>query len=283
MRYYSTPQVTSNTAVGTAALLNNTEGSFNTTSGRNALFSNTSGSNNTANGYTALQNNTGTNNTAIGFEALEANTTGSYNTANGVSALASNTTGVNNVAIGTFALENNTTGNANIALGNRAGTALTGGSNICIGADVHGAADVDDTTWIGNVYASVATARQVYVDLSGKIGTLSSSRRYKEEIKPMSDASEGLFALRPVTFRYKTQVDATRALSFGLIAEDVAEISPELITRDENGNPQTVRYEAINAMLLNEFLKEHRKNEEQQKQINVLTAQLKNRQRKSKK
>ena len=122
---------------------------------------------------------------------------------------------------------------------------------------------MDDTTWIDNVYDSVATARQVYVDLGGKIGTLSSSRRYKEEIQPMSNASEALFALNPVTFRYRKQIDPTHALSFGLIAEEVAEINSALITRDEAGKPETVRYDAINAMLLNEFLKEHRKGEEQ--------------------
>jgi Chaperone of endosialidase len=122
---------------------------------------------------------------------------------------------------------------------------------------------VDDTTWISNVYDSVATARQVYVDLDNKIGTLSSSRRYKEEIQPMSNTSEALFALKPVTFRYKKQIDPRQVLAFGLIAEEVAEISPALITHDKDGKPETVRYEAINAMLLNEFLKEHRRGEEQ--------------------
>jgi hypothetical protein len=126
---------------------------------------------------------------------------------------------------------------------------------------------VDDTTWISNVYASVATARQVYVDLDNKIGTLSSSRRYKEEIQPMSNTSEALFALKPVTFRYKKQIDPRQVLAFGLIAEEVAEISPALITRDKAGKPETVRYEAINAMLLNEFLKEHRRGEEQDRKI----------------
>jgi hypothetical protein len=134
----------------------------------------------------------------------------------------------------------------------------------------------------------VAIARLVYINSNNKIGTLSSSRRYKEEIKPMDKASETIFALRPVSFRYKKEVDAARALSFGLIAEEVAKTSPDLITRDEEGTPQTVRYEAINAMLLNEFLKEHRKNQEQecklqeqegmiarqQKQIDALSAAL---------
>jgi Chaperone of endosialidase len=140
---------------------------------------------------------------------------------------------------------------------------------------------VSDTTWIRNVYSSVATARQVYVNSDNKMGTLSSSRRYKEDVKPMDTASETLFALKPVTFRYKKEIDRSRALSFGLIAEEVAHISPDLITRDEEGQPQTVRYEAINAMLLNEFLKEHKRVQDlqataarQQKQIEALTAVL---------
>jgi hypothetical protein len=174
-------------------------------------------------------------------------------------------------------------------LGFNAGSNLTTGSgNVCIGNGVLGLAGESNITRIRNIYASVASGRAVYINSDNKIGTLSSSHRYKEEIKPMDKASETLFALKPVTFRYKKEVDAARALSFGLIAEDVAEISPELITRDEQGNPQTVRYDAINAMLLNEFLKAHRKiqeleasnvqqqrnSAEQQKQIEALTAGL---------
>jgi hypothetical protein len=176
-----------------------------------------------------------------------------------------------------------------------AGYHLTSGSgNVCIGQGVFGDAGESNTTRIANVYDSVAFGRAVYVNSGNKIGTLSSSRRYKEEIKPMDKTSETVFALKPVTFRYKKEVDPARALSFGLIAEDVAEISPELITRDEKGNPQTVRYEAVNAMLLNEFLKEHHTVQElqgrigdqekcfeskladQQKQIEALTAGLQN-------
>jgi len=175
----------------------------------------------------------------------------------------------------------NITGGGNIAIGYSAGFNITGSGNICIGAV--GVPDVDDTTWIDNVYDSVATARQVYVDLGGKIGTLSSSRRYKEEIQPMSNASEALFSLKPVTFRYRKQIDPTQALSFGLIAEEVAEINSALITRDKTGKPATVRYEAINAMLLNEFLKEHRKGveqdckiQEQETTIAVLRSEIRN-------
>jgi hypothetical protein len=147
-------------------------------------------------------------------------------------------------------------------LGTSAGFHVTGSGNVCIGWGVQGEAGVSNTTWIRNVYASTATARPVYVNSDNKIGTLSSSRRYKEEIKPMDRSSEALFALKPVSFRYKRELDPSRALSFGLIAEEVAEISPELITRDEEGKPQTVRYEAVNAMLLNEFLKEHKRVQE---------------------
>jgi trimeric autotransporter adhesin len=188
------------------------------------------------------------------------NATGGFNAANGAVALYSNTTGNFNTATGTGALFNNTTGSNNVALGATAGIALTTGSNnVCIGAGVNGVAGESNTTRIRNIYTTVANGRAVYVNADNKIGTLSSSRRFKEDIQPMDCSSETLFALKPVTFRYKKDADPSQALSFGLIAEDVAQVSPELITRDEQGKPQTVRYEAVNAMLLNEFLKEHRK------------------------
>src|SRR4029079_19106207 len=170
-------------------------------------------------------------------------------------------------------------------IGHYAGHDVTGEGNVCIGANVFGAAGVDNTTWIRNVYDSVATARAVYVNSNNKIGTLASSRRYKTEIRPMAKTSEAIFSLRPVSFRYKKEVDPTSLLSFGLIAEEVAEVDPDLVTPDRDGKPETVRYEAVNAMLLNEFLKEHAKLEqlrkdfeskvtEQQKQIEALTAGL---------
>ena len=266
-----------NTATGSVALNNNTMGSSNTADGVWALQNNTTGNGNTGTGVSALsQNLTGNDNTANGYAALYWNTTGRFNTSTGGFALYNNTTGGANVAIGLDALYSNTnssnntavgvnalvssTGSNNVGLGFNAGHNLTAGNgNICIGAAILGVAGESNTTRIKNVYSSVASARAVYVNSDNKIGTLSSSRRYKEEIKPMDKASETLFALKPVTFRYKKEVDVERALSFGLIAEDVAEVSPQLITRDEKGNPQTVRYEAVNAMLLNEFLKEHRK------------------------
>jgi trimeric autotransporter adhesin len=271
-----------NTATGASALQNNTRGNYNTADGSGALALNTSGSENTAIGLYALFNNTnGTNNTATGASALINNRTGDENTALGSFALYDNRAGNGNTAIGDGALYRNT-GSGNVALGVDAGTNLTNGSNnVCIGEGVPGVAGENNTTRIGNVYTSVASGRAVYVNSDNKIGTLSSSRRYKEEIKAMDKASERLFELKPVTFRYKKEVDPERALSFGLIAEDVVEVSAELITRDEKGNPQTVRYEAVNAMLLNEFLKEHKTVQDQgatiarqQKQIEALTAGL---------
>ena len=256
-----------NTGVGAGTLVLN-NGEANTAVGAAALLLNTTGDSNTANGTFALFNNTeGRRNNAFGSYALGNHETGDHNNAFGSEALSSDISGAGNNAFGDDALRDNT-GNSNTAIGDRAGLDLTTGSfNVCIGAGAHGVAGVSNTTWISNVYSSVATARQVYVDSDNKIGTLSSSRRYKDEIKPMDNASEALFALKPVTFRYKKHIDPMQALSFGLIAEEVAKINPELITRGKDDKPETVRYEAVNAMLLNEFLKEHRKIEEQQAAI----------------
>jgi hypothetical protein len=231
-----------------------------------------------ANGAFALQSNTtGNSNVANGDHALYSNTDGSANVANGGGALFFNTTGFYNVANGGGALQNNTTGGFNTALGSTAGLNLTTGSgNVCIGDNAPGVAGASNTTWISNVFASVASGRAVYVNSDNKIGTLSSSRRYKEEVKPMGQASETLFGLKPVTFRYKKEVDRSQALSFGLIAEEVAEISPDLITRDKEGKPETVRYEAVNAMLLNEFLKEHDAFVEEQRKVEKLEATVAN-------
>jgi hypothetical protein len=264
-----------NTATGVLALTDNMDASFNTATGVQALSSNTTGSNNTASGYQALNFNTnGALNTATGVQALNDNINGNFNTATGYGALFHNIQGGTNTATGVQALSSNTAGSNNTASGYQAGFNITGNRNVCIGAGVSGAAGVDDTTWIRNVYASVASGRAVYVNSDNKIGTLSSSVRYKEEIKPMDKASETLFALKPVTFRYKKAVDPSQALSFGLIAEEVAQVNPALITRDEQGKPQTVRYEMVNAMLLNEFLKARRQIDAQQKQIDALIAGL---------
>jgi len=261
----STGAGTENTALGSVALLNNSSGKQNTAVGSQALFSNTTGGRNTASGPRALYSNTdGERNTAIGYSALEINSTGYSNT-----------------AVGHHALGANVVGLFNTALGNEAGSAITGAGNVCIGSVITGQAGVNNTTWIRNAYTGMATGRAVYADSDNKIGTLSSSRRYKENIKPMDKASETLFALKPVIFRYKKQIDVSQVPCFGLIAEEVADVSPDLITRDEQGKPQTVRYDAVNAMLLNEFLKEHRKNEEQgatiarlEKQLETVTATL---------
>ena len=262
-----------NTAIGAGALLSNTTGVKNTSDGTFALFSNTTGNSNTASGVAALFNNsTGFNNTAVGYNALLSNTTAGDNTAIGITVLFSNTTGEFNTAIGSQALRDNVTGDSNTAIGDSAGFNITGSGNVCIGAGVNGFAGEDNITRIRNVYESVATERAVYVTSDNRIGTLSSSGRYKEQIKPMEKASEAIHELRPVSFRYKKEIDPTRSLSFGLIAEEVARVSLDLVTPDREGKPETVRYEAVNAMLLNEFLKDHRKVQEQANTI----AELKN-------
>jgi len=268
-----------NSATGGYSLAHNTDASYNTANGYGALYKNTIGQNNTANGFAALYNNTsGLNNTATGYQALLNNTEGGNNVADGDGALYTNTTGIGNTAIGAGALGNSFVDN-NTAIGFLAGLNITGIGNVCIGHEVEGDAGVDNTTWIRNVYDSVASGRAVYVNSDNKIGTLASSRRYKDEIKPMAKASEAILSLRPVSFRYKKEVDSTRCLSFGLIAEEVAQVDPDLVTPGRDGKPETVRYEAINAMLLNEFLKEHRKVEElktaQEKQQAMIAQQPK--------
>ncbi len=261
-----------NTATGLRALTSDTNGGFNTATGVYSLANNISGSDNTANGYAALYRNTASYDTAVGFGALYHNTTGTLNTANGFQALSNNTTGFSNTANGGGALLNNTTGNNNTALGVGAGASVTTASNvICIGA---GGSNVSDSCFIGNIFnATASSGTAVLINSSGQLGTISSSRRFKKEIKPMDSASEAVLAFRPVTFHYKS--DASGTPQFGLIAEEVAEVNPDLVVRDETGEIYTVRYDAVNAMLLNEFLKEHRKMQEQQKQIDALTAQLK--------
>jgi Chaperone of endosialidase len=284
----------SNTANGLQALLHNTTGSLNTATGTNALLSNTTGSNNLANGANALQNNTtGINNMATGASALSANTTGFFNMANGSNAMAHNTTGSFNVAEGLNSLFFNTTGNSNIALGVSAGINLTTGSNnIDIGGlGVAGEANTIRVGRVGTQQATfvagisgktVAGGVGVIIDSTGHLGTIVSSARFKDEIKPMDKASEAILALKPVTFRYKHELDPEGIQQFGLVAEEVEKVNPDLVARDDQGKIYTVRYEAVNAMLLNEFLKEHRKVQEleatateQQQAIKALTAGLK--------
>jgi hypothetical protein len=261
-------------------------GPDNTATGVGALHNNTTGSNNTATGYQALYNNTtGSENVADGSFALTTNTTGLGNIAIGDSALFANTTATANVAIGGNALINNSTGNGNTAVGNNAGSNLTTGrNNIDIGFEVTGDPNEDNTIRIGNGQSAtfiagisgaiVPSGVTVIVGTDGHLGTTVSSRQFKDAIKPMDKSSEAILKLKPVTFRYKANLDPEGVPQFGLVAEDVAKVSPELVARDTKGKPFTVRYEAVNAMLLNEFLKAHRKIEDQQKHIDALEAQL---------
>jgi uncharacterized coiled-coil protein SlyX len=273
-----------NTATGAAALLFNTTGANNTATGVGALVHNGTGSHNTANGAFALFANTmGSFNTAVGDNALFSNTIGTENTAHGTFALSANTEGSFNTAIGLGALNMNTTGASNTALGNGAGLSITGDGNVCIGALVIGAAGLNDTTWIRNINTTSqgfisGTNNYVTVRMSdGRLGFSSagftaavSSRRYKEDIKPMDKASEALLALKPVTFRLKGELDPSHRPQWGLIAEEVEKVNPDLVDRNNKGEVESVRYDMVNAMLLNEFLKEHRKVEEQQAMIGRL-------------
>jgi len=265
-----------NTAVGWFSLFSNTDGSFNTAVGAGTLLFNVGdqtsgeGTQNTAVGTAALLNNTtGVNNTATGTAALSNNTSGNHNTASGNRALLLNTTGSSNIALGRDALSSNTSGNFNIAIGAGAGSQITTAFNcIAIG---HQGADVNQSCFIGNIRNAVVApdAMPVLIDSAGKLGTTNgSSRRFKTHINPMDEASESILALKPVTFRYRS--DKTNTPQFGLIAEEVVDVNPELTVRDKSGELLTVRYDAVNAMLLNEFLKEHRKVKQQEATITNL-------------
>ena len=257
-----------NTATGYQALLSNTSGAGNTAYGLQTLLNNSTGNFNTATGGFALQSNTtGDINVATGQQALYNNMTGNENVAVGASALFNNTAGNDNIAIGFGALLNNT-GSGNVAVGTLAGANLTtGNSNIVIGNLLGGVAGEANTMRIGlsqfrtfisgirGVTTGNANAIPVMIDSDGQLGTMSSSRRFKHEIKPMDTASQAILSLKPVTFHYKS--DNTNTPQFGLIAEEVAEVNPDLVVRDQEGEIYTVRYDAVNAMLLNEFLKEH--------------------------
>jgi trimeric autotransporter adhesin len=288
---YSNTTGTYNTAIGFQALLSNTTGSDNTATGTSALGSNTVGYVNTANGFEALGNNTtGAENTGVGHHALFANTTGDQNTANGINALVANTTGsantangVNslywntigreNTAVGTWALfSNGGSSSGNVALGFNAGSQLNNGShNVYIGAGITGNAFENNACYIASIFGQTAVSGiPVLISANNRLGTATSSKRFKEEIRPMDHASEALLALKPVTFRYKKEIDPQGIPQFGLIAEEVEKVNPKLVVRDKEGKVNTVRYEAVNAMLLNEFLKEHKTVEEQQGTINAL-------------
>ena len=274
-----------NTATGAAALLFNTTGTDNTANGAAALEFNDTGSFNTANGAFALfSNSNGGDNTATGVGTLSSNIEGNFNTADGAGALALNTTGDDNTAIGTSTLRSNTDGDHNTAIGSGALSDATGMQNtalgvgagsgvttansvICIGSGVAGE-NVSQSCYIGNIFnATSSSGSAVFVNATGKLGTITSSRRFKEKIKPMDQVSKALFALKPVSFRYKKEIDPAGTSQLGLVAEDVEKVNPDLVVRDKEGKAYSVRYDQVNAMLLNEFLKEHRKVEEQEATI----------------
>jgi len=268
-----------NTAIGAAALFRN-NGDENTALGTGALFSNSTGIQNTATGAFALFGNTGpadnpswpsgiagSFNTANGDRALFSNTTGAANTAIGGSALFNNTIGFGNTGVGSITLSNNSSGNNNIALGFAAGGAVsTADEVIAIGTLGQ---NVSNSCYIGQIYSNIqpqvgTDPDVVTINSNGRLGRANvSSRRYKHDIQPIHKASEAIYALKPVSFRYHKEYDQTQTIAFGLIAEEVAEVNPDLVGRNPKGQPESVRYEQINAMLLNEFLKEHHKSEEQ--------------------
>ena len=280
-----------NTANGVSALASNSTGNDNTANGVSALFSNTTGYNNTANGVGALalnttgrlntangdsalaSNTTGSLNTANGSRALLRNTTGNNNTADGYGALGFNTTGIQNTANGDSALASNTTGSGNIALGLEAGhNVTTANSVICIGAR---GADVSNSCYIAQIFGATSSGGTgVFINADGKLGTIMSSQRFKKEIKPMDRASEALFALKPVSFRYKTEIDPAGTSQLGLVAEDVEKVNRDLVVRDKEGKPYSVRYDQVNAMLLNEFLKEHRTLEKLEAALRAVNQRL---------
>ncbi len=258
-----------NTAVGAGALFSNSTGSDNNAFGTFALFNNIDGTFNNAHGRNALLNSQGDQNNAMGDDAMEDNTTGSFNT-----------------AVGDDALFFNVDGNNNVAIGDEAGTGLGASVNNCIAINVPGAgpfAVLDNTCFIGSIFdqpvSDVGTQEAVFVDQFNVVGISASSRRFKHDIQPMDKASEAILALKPVTFKYNA--DKNGRTQYGLIAEEVATVNPDLVVQHKDGEISTVRYEQVNAMLLNEFLKEHKKVQnlettvaQQAKGMEVLTAQL---------
>ena len=273
----------SNTAVGAAALLLNTSGHQNVAVGTDALVYNDTGPLNTAVGYQALfANVSGLENTAMGDQAL-LNNNGNFNVGVGGAALLNNTTGNDNTACGGGAL-NDTTGNDNTALGFQAGIlATTGSNNVYVGSGMSGVAGESNACYIASIFGQTsANGVPVFINSNNQLGTVTSSKRFKDEIKPMDKASETIFALKPVTFRYKKNLDPEGTPQFGLVAEEVQHVNPALVVPDKQGKPYSVRYDQVNAMLLNEFLKEHRTVQEQgatiielKKEIETLTSTVK--------
>jgi len=272
-----------NVAFGFEALQFNTTGSSNTATGVNSLLANTTGSENTGVGYDALLlNTTGSSNTAMGDNALILNTTGSENTVTGYGSLYDNTIGGQNTASGYYALVNNTTGNNNIALGSLAGYLLPNSSSNNIDIGSYGAANDESVIRIGIEGTQTAffaagirgtktgskNAVEVMIDSNGQLGTVNSSIRFKEDVHDMAAASDGLMKLRPVTYRYKQPYDdGSKPVDYGLIAEEVAEVYPDLVVKNSDGQIQTVQYQKLTPMLLNEVQKEHKQLEEQGKTV----------------
>ena len=256
-----------NTAEGTGALQNLLTGLQNTADGQQALFNLTTGNFNSAVGAQALSFTSIANqNTAMGYSALHNNISGNNNTAAGMSALNSITTGNNNIGVGFNAGFNVTIGDYNIDIGNQ-GNAIDA-NTIRIG-------DANQTaTFIAGINGVPVVGTTVVVDGNGQLGTLASSERFKHEIKPMDETSETIFDLKPVTFRYKQEIDPNETPQFGLVAEEVAKIDPDLVVRDAKGKIYSVRYDAVNAMLLNEFLKEHQRVEELESAVKELQKQI---------
>jgi hypothetical protein len=286
-----------NTATGQFALHANTTGNQNTADGKAALFGST-GSFNTGTGYKTLFSNTGSYNTAAGWQALFSNTSGIFNTASGVSALSSNmtgsdntaiggqalehtTTGANNTAVGVNALFSNTTGSRNIGIGRGAGVdVITGSNNIDI---ANAGAPESDTIRIGTsgfqtrafiagISGVTLSGADVVVSSAGQLGIVMSSARFKRDIRDMGAASEGLMKLRPVSFRYKNDLQGIK--QYGLVAEEVAQLYPELVTHGADGKVETVRYSVLTSMLLNELQKQGRKSDRQADEIQRLSAQV---------
>jgi Chaperone of endosialidase len=264
-----------NMAQGWFSLFSNTTGRDNTADGFQALYSNTEGISNTAEGSQALYSNiAGSYNTAVGRLALYTGTLGNFNTGIGQIALYNTTAGAN-TAVGYGALYSDTTGRNNTALGYNAGFNVIDALNvICLGYNVLGR-NVSNSTWIGNVYGistQNGTTAPVIVSADGQLGTVASSARFKKDIATMEKASDAILSLRPVTFHYKN--DAKETPQFGLVAEEVAKVNPALVLPDQDGKPYTVRYDAVNAMLLNEFLKEHRKVEKLEAALSAVNKRL---------
>src|SRR5437899_3943898 len=277
-----------NTALGFQALYNGTTASGNTAVGSQALLSNTASTRNVAVGAAALDSLTsGEMNTAVGNVSLEQGVSVNFNTALGRHALG-RTQGDQNTGLGFFAGWNlSDDGTNNIYIGNAGPVPIGTESNtIRIGTQTATIVTVGNppfeshpmpahtATFIAGISGTAINGRPVMINANGRLGTAPSSARFKEEIKPMDKASEAILALKPVRFRYKKEIDPERTPQFGLIAEEVEKVNPDLVAHDAKGEVYTVRYEAVNAMLLNEFLKEHRQVQEQQKEIDVLRAEL---------